>query len=100
MYECTTSSIIHLVISIVVNDATPDMSGWAIPYILPYIWTGSRLAISNTMKLLGFLHLNVTNQMVPNLTHVFIFIGFGLRNSFARSLLGGNGYFIAFFYFF
>ena len=27
---------------------------------------------SNTTKLLDFLHFNLTNPMVPNLTHVFL----------------------------
>ena len=37
------------------------------PTLFYFIW---KLA-SNTMKLLDFLHFNLTNPMVPNLAHVF-----------------------------
>ena len=55
-------------------------------------------AASKATKLLDFMHFNLTNPMVPNLANVF-FIGLGLSESFARTLLGENGYFIGFWHF-
>ena len=63
-------------------------------YIFSQQYYQHRQSLLTLLRLLAVLYFDLTNPMVPNLSNdFFIFIGLGLRDSFARNSLGENGYF-------